>query len=93
MRKVKVIPISEARPKLTNLVAEVSESREPYFIASRSKVKAVLMGIDEYEALIEQIEDLEDNLDILKARLEGEPARPLEDFVRVRHRRDVYRGL
>ncbi len=94
MAKVKVIPISEARPKLANLIEEVSETREPYYIASRSKVKAVLLGIEEYEALMDRLEDLEDSLDVLKARLEREPARPLEEFVReleAERQRDVRR--
>lgn len=82
MARLKVIPISEARPRLANLVAEASQTREPWFIASRSKIKAVLLGIEEYEALVERLEDLEDSLEILRSRLEGEPSRPIDEFIR-----------
>lgn len=57
MPKIKVVPISEVRPKMTELIKEVNRSKEPYFIASRSMVKAVLLGIDEYNALVERLED------------------------------------
>ena len=86
--------MSEARAKLATIMEEVSQSREPCFIASRSRVKAVLLGIDEYDALMDRLEDLEDSLDVLRSRLEAEPARPVEEFVReleTRRERDVQR--
>ena len=79
MAKIKSISISEARPKLTHLVDEVSRSGEPFFIISNSELKAVLLGIDEYNALQERVEDLEDTVDILKAQSEGEPTMPFEE--------------
>jgi prevent-host-death family protein len=82
MQRVKVLPISEARPNLTALVEEVAQSREPYFIATHSKVKAVLLGVEEYNTLLEQIEELEDSLDILKARVADEPTTSFAEFVR-----------
>lgn len=72
MGKIKSIAISQARPKLTQLVEEVSNGGEPYFIIANSELKGVLMGIDEYNSLQEQLEDLEDTVDILKADLAGE---------------------
>lgn len=94
MSRVKVIPISEARPNLAALVDAVSRSHEAYFIASRSKVKAVLLGVEEYNALLEQLEDLEDSLDVLKARLANEPTKPLDEVTReleAERRGDVQR--
>jgi prevent-host-death family protein len=44
MRGVRVVPISVARPHLTALVEEADQTQEPIFIASRSKVRAVLLG-------------------------------------------------
>ncbi|MBI4493665.1 MAG: type II toxin-antitoxin system Phd/YefM family antitoxin [Chloroflexi bacterium] len=81
MGEVKVVPISEARARLTTLVDEVARGQETYFIASRSRVKAVLLGADAYNTLVDRLEDLEDSLEILKARLANEPTRPLEEFV------------
>jgi prevent-host-death family protein len=60
MEKVKTIGIAEVRLKLTQLVDDVSRGGQPYTIVSSSRAKAVLMGVDEYNALIEKLEDLED---------------------------------
>jgi prevent-host-death family protein len=79
MARIKSISISEARPKLTHLVDDVSGGGEPCLIIANSEIKAVLMGIDEYNALREQLEDLEDTVDILKAELEGEPTMTFEE--------------
>jgi prevent-host-death family protein len=79
MARIKSISISEARPKLTHLVGDVSAGGEPCFIIANSEIKAVLMGVDEYNALREQLEDLEDTVDILKAELEGEPTMTFEE--------------
>lgn len=76
MAKIKSISISEARPRLTHLVDDVSKGGEPCFIIANSEIKAVLLGIEEYNALRERLEDLEDTLDILKAQLESEPSMP-----------------
>jgi prevent-host-death family protein len=87
MAKIKSISISEARPKLTHLVDEVAQGGEPYFVISNSELKAVLMGIDDYNALRERLEDLEDTIDILKAELEGEPTMTFEE-----HREKIKAG-
>jgi prevent-host-death family protein len=73
MARIKSISISEARPKLTHLVDDVSKGGDPCFIIANSEIKAVLLGIDEYNSLRERLEDLEDTVDLLKAQLEGEP--------------------
>jgi len=79
MAKIKSISISEARPRLTHLVDDVSKGGEPCFIIANSEIKAVLLGIDDYNALRERLEDLEDTIDILKAEFEGEPTMTFEE--------------
>jgi len=90
MQRLKSISVSEARALLASLIDQV-ESGEPYFLVSRSRVRAVLMGIGQYDALLERLEDLEDSLEILRARAEGEPARPLEEYVKEREARQPAR--
>ncbi len=81
MAKIKSVSISEARPRLTHLVDDVSKGGEPCFIIANSELKAVLLGIDDYNALRERLEDLEDTLDILKAQLESEASMPFREHL------------
>ena len=92
MGKIKSIAISRARPKLTQLVEEVSNGGEPYLIIANSELKAILMGIEEYNSLQEQLEDLEDSLDILKSDLAGEPSIPIEEYLKERTSRQKSRA-
>ena len=81
MAKIKSISISEARPKLTHLVDDVSKGGEPCLIIANSEIKAVLLGIDEYNSIRERLEDLEDTVDLLKAQLESEPTMPFAEHL------------
>jgi prevent-host-death family protein len=73
MEKIKTIGIAEVRPKLTQLVDEVSKGGQPYTIVSGSRAKAVLLGVDEYNALIETLQDLEDIAEMNQAIRNPEP--------------------
>lgn len=58
MAKMRIVEMAEAQPKLMQLVEDVNQSGDPYFIAANSKVKAVLVGIEQYNDMMEQIEDM-----------------------------------
>jgi prevent-host-death family protein len=73
MEKIKTIGIAELRLRLTQLVEEASKGGQPYTIVSSSRAKAVLMGVDEYNALIEKLEDLEDIEEMNQAARNPEP--------------------
>jgi prevent-host-death family protein len=73
MEKIKTIGIAEVRLKLTQLVDDASKGGQPYTIVSSSRAKAVLMGVDEYNALIEKLEDLEDIVEMNQAIRNPEP--------------------
>lgn len=78
MSRIKSIGMAEARPRLTQLVDEVSGGGEPYLIVSGSKVKAVLVGVDQYNDMIERLEDVSDAAELLQAELEHESTMPFE---------------
>jgi PHD/YefM family antitoxin component YafN of YafNO toxin-antitoxin module len=80
----KVVPINEAPERIAAMVEAASQSDEPWFIATRSGVRAALLGIDAYTALVERLEDLEDSLSILESRLAHEPTRTLDEFMHER---------
>ncbi len=82
MSRIKSIGMAEARPKLTQLVDEVSGGAEPYLIISGSRVKAVLVGINQYNDMIERLEDLSDAAELLQAELDQEPTIPFEEHLK-----------
>ncbi|MBM2832769.1 MAG: Antitoxin [Dehalococcoidia bacterium] len=82
MSKIKSIGMAEARPKLTQLVEEVSGGGEPYLIVSGSRVKAVLIGIDRYNDMMGRLEDLSDSAELLQAELDGEATMPFAQHLR-----------
>jgi prevent-host-death family protein len=79
MDKIKTIGIAEVRPRLTQLVDEVSKGGQPYTIVSGSRAKAVLMGVDEYNSLIEKLEDMEDIIEMNQAVRNPEPRMSWEE--------------
>jgi prevent-host-death family protein len=88
MGKIKSVGMAEARPRLTQLIKEVNESGEPYFIVSNSLLKAVLIGIDQYNDMIERLEDLSDAAELLQAELDQEPTMPFEEHIKKLKRRE-----
>jgi prevent-host-death family protein len=81
MGKVKSIGMAEARPRLTQLVEEVSNGGEPYLVVSGSRVKAVLIGINQYNDMIERLEDFADSAELLQAELEQEPTMSFDEHL------------
>ena len=81
MSKIKSIGMAEARPRLTQLVEEVSNGGEPYFIVSGSRMKAALIGINQYNDMIERLEDLSDSVELLQAKLDQEPTMPFQEHL------------
>jgi len=81
MGRIKSIGMAEARPKLTQLVDEVSAGGEPYLIVSGSRVKAVLVGVNQYNDMVERLEDLSDAAELLQAGLDQEPTMPFEEHL------------
>ncbi len=82
MSKIRTVGMAEARPRLTQLVDEVSHSNEPIFIVAKSRMKAVLVGLDQYNDMVERLEDLSDSLAIMEAKLEGGTLIPFEEYLK-----------
>jgi len=81
MSRIKSVGMAEARPKLTQLVDEVSDGGEPYLIVSGSRVKAVLVGVNQYNDMVERLEDLSDAAELLQAELDQEPTISFEEHL------------
>ena len=81
MGNIKSIGMAEARPKLTQLIEDVFTGGEPCLIVSGSRVKAVLIGIERYNDMVERLEDLSDAAELLHAELDREPTMRFEEHL------------
>jgi antitoxin YefM len=53
-------PLTEFRANVTAFVQKVRKSKRPMVITQHGRSSAVLLGVEEYESLIEKIEILQD---------------------------------
>jgi len=69
-----IISVAKAKAHLSE-VAREAKGGKVFEVINRSKPMAILLGVEEYRALLEGIEDLEDAIAILEGKLEsqGEP--------------------
>jgi len=51
---VKIIPVSELRQRLKDILATLEATGEPYFITQYSRPRAVLVRYEDYNTLVEQ---------------------------------------
>jgi prevent-host-death family protein len=55
-----IVPLSQAKARLSSLVRKIREERGTYGITHRGKPEGVLLSVEEYETLIESLEILSD---------------------------------
>jgi prevent-host-death family protein len=53
-------PLAEFRANLASFVRQVRASRRPLILTQHGRGAAVLLAVEEYEALVEQVEVLKD---------------------------------
>lgn len=73
----RIVGVTNARRNFTALVTQADEHGEPVFITHRNEPRAVIIGYQAFERLMERLEDLEDMVAIYAGR--EEPARPFEE--------------
>jgi antitoxin YefM len=56
--KQDLVPLSEFRANVSELLKQVQRTERPIVVTQHGRASAVLMSVDEYEALLEQIEYL-----------------------------------
>ena len=79
----KIVTVSEMKSGLATLIAQLQAHGAPIYVTLHGKPKAVLVSYQEYEALLEKLDDLEDLL-AMKEALESpeEEAMSLEEYDR-----------
>ena len=63
----KIVTVSELKTHLASVVAQLETASVPIYVTQHGKPKAVLVQYDEYEALLEKLDDLEDILAMQQA--------------------------
>jgi len=58
-----VFSTSEVRSRLTAILTRLQKTKRPVFITRRGKTEAVLLPMDRYNAMLDLLEDREDELD------------------------------
>ncbi len=74
---MKLIPVSEAKARLTELVRK--SGSEDIVLLRYGAPAAVLMSTDRYDTLMERLEDLEDALTLAEHQLDPDETAPLAE--------------
>ena len=94
----KIVTVTELKAKLAGVMTQLAAGGVPVYVTQHGKPKAVLVGYEEYEALLEKLDDLEG---IQAHSSQAEEAVSLEEYERQRavnalpppHRRSLKGGL
>ena len=85
-----MLSVADLRAQLANVLEKLSTNAGPLYVTQRGQARAVLLSVDEYERLTDQLEYLEDSLTIAEGRVrDTSDARPrsLEEVERDLRRR------
>jgi prevent-host-death family protein len=80
--RAETLDATVARAHLGDLLARARYGSWRFVIQQRGEPAAVVMGYEDYQALMTLLEDLEDVRDMLES--EGEPTRPLSAYLAER---------
>ena len=63
----RIVTVSELKAKLASIVAQLGAEGVPVYVTQHGKPKAVVVKYEEYEAMLEKMDDLEDALAMQQA--------------------------
>jgi len=73
-----VVPISDLRTRQAEVLADLK--RGPVILTQHSRAAAVLVSTEQYNQMMELLEDLQDALDVKEARRDVEPTIGFEQY-------------
>jgi prevent-host-death family protein len=66
-----ILSVSEAKRQIKDLVEQVDQGDDVFYITRYSRPKAVMMGVEQYEGLVRQVSQLQDELTRIWAEIEA----------------------
>ena len=66
-----ILSVSEAKRQIKDLVEQVGRRNQVFYITRYSRPKAVVMGVDQYESLLQQVNQLQSELARIWSALEA----------------------
>lgn len=68
-----ILSVSEAKRQIKDLVEQVGRRNQVYYITRYSRPKVVMLSVDQYESLVQQVHRLQDELAAVSAALDAPP--------------------
>lgn len=79
------VTVAQLRAEMAKILARLGKARGHIYLIQRGQPRAVLVDIQEYQALIDQLEYLDDSLEVLLAREREargeEKTRPFDEVI------------
>lgn len=66
-----ILSVSEAKRQIKDLVEQAEQGDDVFYITRYSRPKAVMMGVEQYESLVRQVSELQDELARIWAEVEA----------------------
>lgn len=88
------VTVAELRAEMAKILARLAKAHGHVYLTQRGQPRAVLIDIEQYQALVDQLEYLDDSLEVLLARdreARGDEAtRPYEEVIaEIREKRGM----
>lgn len=88
---IAMVSVADLRARLAELLDQVQKDRAPVYVTQRGQARAVLLAVEEYDVLLDQLEYLDDSLEALRAKERRESGRersePLDTVIRQLRKR------
>ena len=79
-----IVSVAKAKAHFSEIARGAKEGKV-FEVINRSQPMAILLSVEKYKALLEEVEDLEDAIAILEGKIESE-GEPLVDWEEVKAR-------
>ena len=66
-----ILSVSEAKRQIKDLVEQAGRRDQVFYITRYSRPRAVMMGVDQYESLVRQVSQLQDEIAAIWAALDA----------------------